>query len=166
MKILIKINIFEIVKQHFKTLENYNSKKIGFDDLFTFILLPVIISSILVYFEIDLKSNGINLLITTLSVLVGLLFNVIVIIFDIIRRENTEKIKNEILKQLLTNISYSIILSILIIILTLLSSIEFLHYLIIWIVYFLLSNYFMTVIMIIKRMYLLFIEEINTSNPN
>lgn len=163
MKFFTKINIVSIILSHFETLKNDNSKKAEFDDYFTFIIIPIIVASVLISFEIYLKDSAINILITTLSIFVGLLFNVIVLIFDIIKRDASQKIKNTILKQLLSNISFTILLSIISILFTLITYIDVLIIMKIatWIVYFLLTIFLCTVLMILKRMYVLFINEMN-----
>ncbi len=163
MRFFEKVHIWTIVSNHLKTLKNSNSGKSEFDDYLTFLVLPIFGASLLMYFNIKLSAGATNIIITTLSILVGLLFNVIVIIFDIIKRDSTKRLKNELLNQLLTNISYSIILSIFIIVITLLTFIDncFSKIIFYWIVYFLLGNYFLTVLMIIKRMYSLFINELS-----
>lgn len=157
-----KVNIKEILKSHFSTLQNDNSKKSEFDDYFTFLILPLIISTVLLYFKISLRDSAVNIIITTLSILVGLLFNVIVLIFDIIKRDASQKIKNTVLKQLLANISFTILLSIVTILFTLTTylDVEIIKNITTWIVYFLLTNFLLTVLMILKRMYKLFENEI------
>jgi hypothetical protein len=168
MKILEKINVGKIIFKHIETLKNYNTNKLGFDDFITFILLPLIGTGLLIYFDIGLNDRATNIIITTLSILVGLLFNVIVIIFDIIKRDSTKKIKNKLLEELLTNISYSILLSILIIVFTLLTYInnELSKTIFTGIVYFLIGNYFLTVLMVLKRMYQLFDNELKEIGKN
>lgn len=158
-----KINISQILKSHFATLQNDNTKKVEFDDYLTFLIVPVIIASGLLYFDVQLDASALNIVITTLSILVGLLFNVIVLIFDIIKRDATHKLKNMILKQLLANISFTILLSILTILFTLATyfSIEIIKEIATWIVYFLLTIFLFTVLMVLKRMYLLFNNEID-----
>ncbi|OFY16577.1 MAG: hypothetical protein A2X02_05410 [Bacteroidetes bacterium GWF2_29_10] len=162
MKMFNKINIFKIISNHFNTLQNDNTKKCEFDDILTFLILPLLVSVGLYWFDFELKENAINIIITTLSIFVGLLFNIIVILFDIIKRDNTKKLKNEILRQLLTNISYSIFISILIIIVILTTYIknECVHLIATVIVYFLIGHFFLTILMILKRMYFLFINEL------
>lgn len=164
-----KINISQIIKNHFATLQNDNSNKAEFDDYLTFLIFPLIIASSLIYFNIALNDTAINVIITTLAILVGLLFNVIVLIFDIIKRDATHKLKNVVLKQLLANISFTILLSIVCILFTLATYIEndVTRKIATWVVFFLLSLFFITVLMILKRMYLLFkneIDEIENSN--
>ncbi len=160
---LSKVRVGSIILNHFKTLANHNTKKFEWDDIFTFFVTPAIASALLVCLDIELSDNATNIIITTLSILVGLLFNVIVIIFDIIKRDATKELKNEVLNQLLTNISYAILLSIFIIAITLFTYIEIkiVEQIASAIVYFLIGNFFLTVLMILKRMYLLFTNELN-----
>lgn len=161
MKVLEKINIVDIVKNHLATLVNDNSKKSEFSDWLTFLIIPLIVASNLVYFKVDLSDRATNIVITTLSILVGLLFNVIVILFDILKRDNSEKIKNVLLKQLLTNISYSIFTSLFIIFLTVLSFFDNKIWVVVctFFVYFFLTHFALTVLMILKRIYALFLNE-------
>ena len=158
-----KININQILKSHFATLQNDNSNKAEFDDYLTFLIVPIIVATGLLYFDIHLKDSAVNIVITTLSILVGLLFNVIVLIFDIIKRDASQKLKNTVLKQLLANISFTILLSIVTILFTLATyfDIEYIKEIATWIVYFLLTVFIFTVLMVLKRMYLLFRNEID-----
>ncbi|WP_306044144.1 hypothetical protein, partial [Allomuricauda sp. MMSF_3543] len=82
MNALEKINIKQIIKNHLATLVNDNSKKPEFSDWLTFLIIPAVVAGVLVYLKIELSERAINIVITTLSILVGLLFNVIVILFD------------------------------------------------------------------------------------
>ena len=159
---LKKINISQIIRNHFATLQNANTKKAEFDDYLTFFIIPVAVSSTLLYFKFYLKTDAINIIISTLSILVGLLFNVVVLIFDIIKRDKSNQIKNTVLRQILSNIAYTILLSIVAIIMTLFTYIDNYVTQIIFnaIVYFLLTNFVMTVLMILKRMFHLFHKEI------
>lgn len=161
-KIFVKINIKNIVTSHWETLVNDNTKKQSFDDYLTFIIVPIIISGFLVAFRCFLKDTAINILITTLSIIIGLLFNVIVIIFDIVKRNNRQKIKNKILEQLLANISYTIVISIFTIIVTLFTYIdnEIVRLVTNFIIYSVLVHFLFTVLMILKRMYIIFSDEI------
>lgn len=166
-----KINICKIITSHLDTLRNCNTGKLGFDDFITFVLLPLIITTLLLFLKVHLTESAITIIITTLSILVGLLFNVIVIIFDIVKRDASKKLKNRVLHELLTNISFSIILSILIIILTLATYFknQYINVISTGLVYYFMSVYLCTVLMIIKRMYILFtneLSEIENSSSN
>ena len=163
---LTKINITKIIINHFATLQNANSKKACFDDYLTFLLIPLLFTSILFYFKVYVTETAINVIISTLSILVGLLFNVVVLIFDIIKRDSANKIKNVVLKQILSNIAFTILLSIISILFTLLTLIENSISKIIFnsILFFLLFNFVITVLMILKRMFHLFHSEIDELN--
>lgn len=157
-----KINISQIVKNHFATLQNANTKKADWDDYFTFLIIPILLSAILIYFKIYLETDAINIIISSLSILVGLLFNVVVLIFDIIKRDKSNDIKNTVLRQILSNIAFTILLSIVSILMTLFTFTDdgTIKAIFNAIVYFLLTNFIMTVLMILKRMFHLFHSEI------
>lgn len=160
---LKKIDISKIVKNHFATLQNANTKRAAFDDYLTFLIIPLIVTGILLWFNVYLSDSAINIIISTLSILVGLLFNVVVLIFDIIKRDSTNKIKNIVLKQILSNIAYTILISIVTIILTLLTFINNCCTKIIFnaLIYLILTNFTLTVLMILKRMFHLFHTELD-----
>ena len=159
-----KINISNIIKGHLATLVNDNTKKPSFGDYFTFLFIPILISSLLVYFCVFLNNTSINIIVTSLAILVGLLFNVLVLIFDITKRDK-DQIKNKVLIQLNANISFTIIISIFTILFIFLTYVNNCVFLVIthWIIYFSLVLFILTVFMIIKRTYLLFENEIKKS---
>ncbi|MDR3625484.1 MAG: hypothetical protein P4L45_01545 [Ignavibacteriaceae bacterium] len=168
MMIFEKINITQIINDHIETLVNDNKKRPGLDDCITFLLLPIFISTLLLFLKVYLDVNVINIIITALAILLGLLFNVIIILFDIIKRDSTKKIKNNILEQLISNISFAILLSIFAIIMVLCTFINncFIRLVIHWYIYFILSLFLLTVLMILKRIYTLFKNEIKEIENN
>lgn len=157
-----KVNVWNIIDDHLDTLVNDNNHKHAFDDWFTFIIVPFIFSLLLVYNGITLENDAITIIITALSILVGLLFNVIVLLFDIIHRDAKKPHKNKLLKQLTSNISYSILISVLIIGVSIITYSK--NYLIEkisdFVVYFLIANFTVTFLMILKRTYIMFQQEI------
>lgn len=160
--LLEKINITKIITDHIETLKNDNSNRHGLDDYFTFLIIPTVIASFLIFFHILLNSNAINITITSLAILVGLLFNVIILIFDIIKRDSKKQIKNKILQQLIANISFAILISIASILLILLTFFNnyFVNLIFHWYLYFSLTLFLFTVLMILKRIHILFKNEI------
>lgn len=163
MKLFNKVNLSRIIVDHFKTLVNSNTNKAGFDDYFTFLIFPLITGVGLLLFKQIIDKDIVNIIITILSIFVGLLINVIVLIFDIIKRDAEKNLKNVVLRQTISNITYTILISIITIIFCLFT---FVNYNIIKIVssgfiYFLAIHFFVTLFMILKRMYLLFIGEID-----
>lgn len=158
---LDKINISKIVENHFNTLRNANTKKAELDDYITFLFIPIIATGLLIWKKTFLDTNSINIIITTLSILVGLFFNVIVLIFDIIKRDKNNNIKNVVLKELQANIAYIILISIISILICLVTYIDncIIKYISNSVVFFLLTNLIMTVLMVLKRMFHLFDKE-------
>lgn len=163
MNLIDKINCLNIINSHLATLQNDNTKKADLSDYFTFLILPLLVAVALVKFGIYLKDSAINIIITTLSIFVGLMFNIIVLLFDIVKREAHQKIKNIVLKQLLANISFAILLSVVAILLTLLTFFDncWVKLATTFITYFLLTLFLMTLLMILKRMYNIFKNEMD-----
>lgn len=158
---MTKVNVFNIVTDHFKTLVNSNTKKISFPDVVLFFGLPLILSAALVMFCSSLISAISSQIITVLSIFTGLLINVIVLLFDMIRRDNDAPVKNELLRQTLTNISYTVLISMVAIVVTIFTYIDYypLDRIFEFLTYFFMSNIFCTLLMILKRIYNLFKTE-------
>ena len=168
MKILNKINVRRIVENHCASIRNINTGKPDLDDYMTFVAIPVVVASILISFGIFLKNDVINIIITTLSIFVGLMFNIIVIIFDIVKRHPDHKVKNAVLKEILANVSFAILLSLTCIVFTIITYVPncFASRLANWISYFLITLFVITLLMILKRMYNVFEDEMNELEKN
>lgn len=161
MSLLSKINITSIVKNHLNTLVNDNDKRPEFDDWLTFLIIPIVVAITLSYFDVNLNKDVVNVIITALSIFVGLLFNVVVLVFDIINKESTTAIKKRLMNEIITNISYCILLSLVAILISLFVFLDncFVVKTISFIIYFLLSNFLVTLLMVLKRVYVLFDNE-------
>ncbi len=181
-----KIDITKIFTKHFDTLRNANEvdskvadetninkngKKLYRNDVLTFFIIPIIPAIILIALDVPLSEKATNVIISTLSILIGLLFNVVVILFDIIKRDSKNRIKNLVLEETHSNISYIILISIIIIGFTLLSFIDVIHLqiFIYGLIYYSLTHYLLTVLMILKRIFNLFdneLKDIQKENSN
>ena len=88
---LAKINVFRIVKDHISTLKDYGKSKVSTFDLLIFFLCPMFVSVALVLFDVRLTTELASLLITVFSIFAGLLFNLQILMFDVIGKvSNTE----------------------------------------------------------------------------
>lgn len=162
-----KINISQIVKDHISTLKNYETGKYSFWDFVLFFFVPFLIGGVLVYFRFKLTKEIVNGLVTSLSIFAALLFNLLLLIYDIIRKtENSEGInglKTTFLKQIYSNISFCILIAISTVILLLISflniEIALLHYILAFFVYYLVSLFILTLFMILKRVHILLSKE-------
>ena len=149
-----KINVLGIVKEHFATLVNANTNRPGPEDWLLFLFIPLLIAFTLGVTKTILEKDLANTIITILSIFVGLLINVIVLLFDLVQRdEEKHQIKNVVLRETLTNISYTILVSLTSIVITLLTFLNNCYVKLgaSILVFFLSSHIAITLLMVIKR---------------
>ncbi|MDT0644979.1 hypothetical protein RM553_19255 [Zunongwangia sp. F363] len=167
---LSRINIFSIIKDHFKTLRSLNQsyKFINFKDFLLFLLFPLIIASIVTYKGYSFKDQLGNL-IAAVAIFGGFLFNLLAIIYGQIDKiqndaeKEDDNLKKRFVKEIHINISFCIVLSILIVISLLLTTVDIpnfrgeiiLERMITGTVYFLLILFVLTLIMVLNRVYIL-----------
>tara|TARA_R110001592_G_scaffold121046_3_gene326065 strand:+ start:3851 stop:4387 length:537 start_codon:yes stop_codon:yes gene_type:complete len=167
----VKVNVSKIIKNHLGTLVNANTKKASFGDYFVFLILPLIIASTLIYFNVLMGGDIVNIIITGLAIFVGLLFNVIVLLFTIIPKDIIkERLKVNILEEVIYNCSFTILLSILCIILCVFTKLTnpVVIYVVNFISYYFFTLFLFTLLMILKRLQSLLTNEFeelkNSSN--
>lgn len=127
-----KINILSIFAEHISTFKKYGSDKYSMSDIFIFLVLPAILAFILLFIcNIYLKGNLITILVTSFSIFAALLFNLLLLIYDVVSKHNkdgdgisekTKKgrnltLKEKLLKETYVNISFNITISVISIIL-------------------------------------------------
>ena len=162
-----KINPSIIVIDHFKTLRQNQIGKILFDDILIFFLLPILLSLLLLIFGQYLNDNLITIFVTSLSIFAALLFNLLLLIFDIVNKEDHKNDKSTLkiryLKEIYSNISYSILISIIAIIALLVAYIDipltYLNFVLGFISYTLIIQFLLTLFMVLKRVHILLSKE-------
>jgi hypothetical protein len=181
MNIFNKIGVLSIVKDHYKTLENYNTQKVYYPDIFLFFIFPLIIAFFLTSLQVLLSDTIANALITSFSVFAALLFNLLLLVYDISGKPPTNHMseervgnKKEILKQIYINVSFSILISVIEVIVLILYflkvktcnlwgiSICFISEIppfLSFIVFYLTGVFVLTLLMILKRIYKLLSTE-------
>jgi len=172
------VNPVLIVKDHIRYLkESANT----FILAILFILLPVFLAFVLIKLSIYPSVSFLNALLTAVSIISALMFSLLFIVLDVGRKikedleENKQSPVNwhryKLLKQLLTNVSFSILLGILIIFVILttlllkkyISSLLWLKLLGSVVFYYLLFIYLLTLLQILKRSYILLEHELKIS---
>ena len=158
-----KIDVRRILKAHFKTLVDASDpdEKTGFSDWVSFLLLPIFIAVILVVLEAYMSDSILGTLVSAFSIFVGLLLNVVVLLFDIVRT-TADEVKKKVVKETLSNVTFAIILSLLTIPFALSTQITrwpWLKPYTSFITYFFACVFVATLLMIIKRVYNLFFNE-------
>jgi amino acid transporter len=170
------INVWVIVKDHLKTLKVYRSDKTSTEDVILFLVIPFLGAlSLVLFLDYRLDVDAINALITSLSVFSGLLFNLLLLIYDLLRKENTKDDSKEIseevssslrrtfLSHIYAHISFTILTAVLSITLLLFLFIK-INFPILTIsinvaVIFLIINFILTMLMILQRVHILISTE-------
>jgi hypothetical protein len=169
-----KINILAIVGAHYQTLKDTTVKpkpRISLVDKLTFFIAPLVVAGVFMRLHLRINNDYVNIIVSTLSIFVGLLLNMIVVLFDIIRDPDRNARKVAVLEDVLANISFTIVLSIFTIGIVLITQLQFgrptwqpwiehgragLNF----IAFVSLALFAFTLLMVVKRMYLLFMDEV------
>lgn len=165
-----RINIISIIKDHFKTLRSLNQSYnfIHWKDIILFIVIPLSIAFLITYKGYNFKEQIGNLIAAT-AIFGGFLFNLLAIIYSQINniKEDAEKeaskMKKKFVKEIHTNISFCIVLSIFIVLSLLLTTIDLpdfkfrkiIEKIFIVINYYLMIIFVLTLMMVLNRVYVL-----------
>lgn len=117
-----KISPRKIVEDHLATLVHFGTEESKATDYFVFFGIPALIATCLVFIaKVSLSTDGITFVATSLSIFSALLFNLLLLSFDLVRKykkqwDDAPQTKSEILKYGLkatyANISFSILVAI------------------------------------------------------
>jgi hypothetical protein len=114
-----KIKISHIINDHISTLYDYRTGKIDWWDITTLFIGPAIISITVVFLGLRLDSAEVNILVTSLSIFAALLFNLLLLTHSIVAQNgeegNTRRL--QLLEEVYSHISYTILISVLTIVL-------------------------------------------------
>lgn len=192
-----RIEMSSILSQHLTTFYHYEKKQfynkteIPFSDKIVFFVIPVLFSVFLCFIGLRFNKDYVNITLTCLSIFTGLLFSLLTLVLGLIQGNQKIKIDEvaveekkktiariELTNHLFINIGFSIILSILAIILVLttqLYPIKVISYINTWkyygifkelyfyltngIAYFLIIEFLLTLLMIVKRFTVLFLSQ-------
>lgn len=164
--IFSKINILGIIIGHFKTLTYYEDTKISAGDILLFYIFPLILSGVIIFWEILINTEVATALMSALAIFAGLLFNLLLLAHGLIKSiEGTDQVskdKKELLRQLYLNISYSIVITLvafLPIIVNFLAKNYYLKCITSFFTYFLIINFSLTMLMVLKRVNVLLGKE-------
>lgn len=107
-----KIDVTGIVQAHADTLTDERTRARAPEDIVLFVGVPAITASALVVFGARLTPDGVNVLITALSVFAGLLFNLLVLAHAL-RAGGTARTERErrFLRAINVNLEYAILVS-------------------------------------------------------
>lgn len=165
-----KINLSEIFLSHLDTLKNYRQSTYSRADIIIFFIFPLLLSSVIVFANFRLSKELIGVLINVFAIFAGLLFNLLVLIYEVIskavKQENTAQensLSLDKLEEISSNVSFEIVLSIFNVLLLTVATpfIEGLPNIVFSLVIFYLVTLFtLTLFMVLKRVHKLLSEEI------
>lgn len=199
-----RIDISTIFAEHKTTFYHYEKKRfnnktvIPFSDKVLFFILPFMVAVIMCICGLKFNKDYVNIALTCLSIFTGLLFGLLPMVFNLIIENQKIKISDEdaeirkrveakidLTKHLFINIGFSIVLSILSLILVLLTQLYptvIIHKIQSWeyyeiikqtylyfingVCFFLIIEFILTLLMIIRRFTILFINETEFNNTN
>jgi O-antigen/teichoic acid export membrane protein len=104
-----KIDVRDIVRDHVATLVSYRTKQRSLSDVVTFFVLPSLFGAVMLSRGYVLMRESCNVLITTLAVFAGLLFNLLVLVHTLMRRADSRVSPDEsaLVQQIASNISFA-----------------------------------------------------------
>lgn len=115
--VFAKINLVAIVAEHFRSLRDVTTKKVLPTDIGLFYVVPVLPLFGMLYYSVKLTDSTISVLATALSILAGLLFNLLVLLHTLsipsTEDPNYAKLLTRFINELHANIAYSIVVSLL-----------------------------------------------------
>jgi hypothetical protein len=109
-----KLDISDIVGDHYKSFRSYRTGKQQKRDYATFLGGPVVIALLSAYFNVLLNSTAIGVLITAVAILGGLLFNLLILIHTLKNSGKEYVSKGDTVRffgEIYANISYSILIA-------------------------------------------------------
>jgi len=158
-----KLDVVPIVRDHFRTFRNDRDGNASVADWLIFVAVPVTFSGIAVRqgFEV----HGLGVLLSAIAILVGLLFNLLVLLFDVAirfvpaRDATTTNValavaRKELVRQTEANTAYEVVVGIALVVVLATGAALGKNTLNIWwsaLVILLLTHFLLTLLMIVKR---------------
>ena len=161
--LVVKINVSGIVLDHLGTLKELDSQSPSKYDLSLFFVFPLLISILFSVLNIRLDKDLVSILINVFAIFAGLLFNLLILMYDVISKqsrsngkEEKDKIKFRLLKEIYYNISFGIFLSLVIVVILPISMIflsQPFNIFLSFVVFSLSILFVLTLLMILKRIH-------------
>lgn len=157
-----KVNIWGLLRDHHQTFSD-NEEYVPWIDLLTFYFFPLCIAILSIYWQANMTDRTAEIITSACSVFVGLLFSVLLLIYDKINKikeSNSEKdryvIQLKLLNEMYLNTSFTMVLSLVLIffcILHIATKTPLLQITITGVVIFFCLNSLLTILMIIKKLH-------------
>ncbi len=110
-----KINVWKVVKDHLDTLKVYGTQRADRPTFVLLFVLPLAVAGAILYWHGSLDSTPITIVATSFSIFAALLFNLLLLIYDVIRKPDKSSfraLRRQLLRDLFRNISFAILTAI------------------------------------------------------
>lgn len=115
-KLFGALDVRRIISDHYRTLvyrdADTDEWSINKADVVLFFLIPALVAGALVWLEFN-ADKIIGIVATAFSIFAALLFNLLLLVFDLIARDKNRPFKVDLLQAIYDNISFAILISIL-----------------------------------------------------
>jgi hypothetical protein len=111
---LSKINVWDIIIEHFKSLRDASTAKTSVPDILLFYASPIAPVVVMAAYGVKLTDSTISVLATALSILAGLLFNLLVLLHSLQippRDADYDRMMKRFMSELHANVAYAIVVS-------------------------------------------------------
>jgi hypothetical protein len=173
---LERLEVGGVVCDHLDTLRSHGTEKRLVGDVILFVVIPAGVTTLLLISKHPAKSVS-GVLITAVAILTGLLFNLLILIFDSATRagprgemSEQEERAHELLRQTHANVAFAVLVGILTAVAATASAIAgpegFWQYAASGVAYFLAVELLMTMLMILNRVRALVDEELRSRKSN
>lgn len=181
-RIFTKINVLRIISDHIATLKDYNNPRHSRSDIILFFITPFFAGLVLVLFQVLLTKDLVGTLINVFAIFAGLLFNLLVLLYDAISKVEQSsnslaslKLRIDTLEQIFSNISFKILLAlvnVIILAISILFNGKEMNFVFSFLVFYLVILFTLSLLMVLKRIHKLLSDEIiekrkslNNTNP-
>ena len=167
-----KLDITPVLKAHVKTLRDERNNKLSAIDLIIFFLLPFTCAAIVLYLHFGFHADAVNGFLNSFAIFTGLLLNVLILVFTLASSSTPLTIdprkRKEFLRRVFVNVSFSVVTAIAVVVVAVIA----LSYMrsnqgaitgpiATFFLVFLTANFVLTLLMIVKQMFILLGTELD-----
>jgi hypothetical protein len=173
-----KINIWSIIRRHYETLRDDSTKKSSVSDYLLFFGVPFLAAASGFYFHWSLAVEALAAVLASFTIFAGLLFNFLILVYTLATDEQPNALargRGDSMRELHENIAYSVLVSVFIVLFSLVATIVLKHgetvsapsrlqFALTAVINFLVCNFFLTLLMVLKRIHTILRNKLDKPN--
>jgi hypothetical protein len=176
---MTKIDIRDIVRRHVATLRDNTDGRLSAIDVLTFFALPLGVAYVSWHFRLTLTVDALAAVLASFAIFAGLLLNVLILVYTLSANPEPQKpftaARRRLVLELHDNIQFAVLISVVVVILALVAvatvskgegeTVARAGRAATAIVAYLTSNFLLTLLMILKRIQRLLVDELDRPQP-